>query len=276
MIPLLVALSCLPVDGSKLLAKHFAEALPEFSAIAQDSILGFAPVPGAVRTFRADELSRMGSKFGLKLQAPDTICFAWEMTRLDPARAGAAMRAALPINAALEIHELSRGSVPPGDIEFPLSMLHSGLWRGYVRYGNTGRYDVWARVRVTMPQQQVVAVTPLRPGQRIEAEQIRLVEVVGPPESQYVDRIDEAVGLVAKRTFREGDALVTRMLDHPDAVKKGDVVKLRAAVGATQISMDVSAQRAGKIGDVIPVRNPSSGHLLRARVEKAGEVVLAQ
>jgi flagella basal body P-ring formation protein FlgA len=277
MIPLLLALSCFPVDGPKLLARHLAAALAEFAQIAPEVELGYAPMPGAVRVIRGDELQAMAAKQKLTVTPPaGGLCFEWPMAPLDPARASDAMRSALPDGARLEVLEVSRIAVPPGQIEFPIETLKTGYWRGYVRYGAGAKFEVWARVSVSIKQTRVVAAAAIKAGDRIAPSQIRLEEVDAFPDASYVSQIENAVGMVSKRSYTEGSPLVGRMLDRPPAVLKGDAVRLHAAVGAAQVSMEVHAQAAGKIGDWIQVKNPSSGRVLRARVESAGEVTLAQ
>jgi len=276
MIPLLLALSCIPVDGPKLLARHFGSAAPEFQALAPETDMGYAPVPGAVRTIRPDELTRIGSKHGLAVTTSEPVCFSWDMTGLDPARVEQAMRLSLPSEATLEVIEVSRGAIPAGELEFPHSMLKAGLWRGYVKYGSGAKHDVWARVRVNLKQTRVIAAVPLKAGVRITADQLRVAQIDAPPESGYVDRIEDAVGLVPKRPLTEGSALLTRVLDKPATVQRGDTVRLRVVSGAAQITLDVQAQAAGKVGELIAVKNPSSVRVLRARVENSGEVTLAQ
>ena len=277
MIPLLFALSCFPVDGPKLLARHLAAALSEFTQIAPDVAFGYAPAPGAVRVIRGEELQSMAAKGGISATPPaGGVCFHWPMVPLDPARASDAMRRSLPNGSQLDVLEVSRIAVPPGTVEFPSDMLKASYWRGFVRYGQGAKFDVWARVHVIVKRSRVVAATAIKAGDRIAASQVRLEEVEAPPDASYVSHIEEVIGMVSKRSYTEGAPLTVRMLDRPAAVLKCDSVRLRAAVGAAQVSMEVHAQAAGKIGDCIPVKNLSSGRVLRARVESAGEVTLPQ
>jgi flagella basal body P-ring formation protein FlgA len=274
---LLLALSCIPVDGPKLLAKYLAPVLPEFAQSAPDTELGYAPMPGAVRVIRGEELQSMAAKQGFSITPPaDGICFEWPMAPLNPARAIEAMRRSLPDGARLEVLEVSRIAVPPGPVEFPPEWLKAGHWRGFVRYGQGAKFEVWARVHVSVKQMRVVAASAIKAGDRITISQIRLEEVEGAPDSTFVAQAERAVGMIARRSYTEGSPLTARMLEQPAAVLKGDTVRIRAAVGAAQVSMEVHAQAAGKIGDLIPVKNPSSGRVLRARVESPGEVTLAQ
>ena len=65
-------------------------------------------------------------------------------------------------------------------------------------------------------------------------------EVDARPKLSYVDRIEEAVGLIAKRSLAEGAALITRDARHGrQPCKEGDTVRLRAVSGAAQITLDV-------------------------------------
>jgi flagella basal body P-ring formation protein FlgA len=277
MIPLLLALACFPVDGPKLLAKHLAAALPAFAQIAPEVEFGYAPMPGAARVLRGEELLSMAAKQGIALVPPaGGICLEWPMAPLDPVRAAAAMRLALPEGARLDVLEVSRIAVPPGSLEFPADALKAGHWRGFVSYGQGAKFDIWARVNVIVKQTRVVTATAIKAGDRITGNQVRLEEIETSPDTSFVSQIEQAVGLVSKRSYTEGSQLIARMLEHPAAVLKGDRVRLRAAVGAAQVSMEVHAQAAGKIGDCIPVKNLSSGRVLRARVQSAGEVILAQ
>ena len=151
MIPLLLALSCLPRGWPETACEAFRESSAGVcKRCAPETDPGLCPAcPALCERFRPDELARIGIKSSpLTFDVRSRLLFMGD-DPLDPARGEHAMRAALPPKAGLEILEFSRGSVPAGEVEFPFSMLKSGLWRGYVRYGNSGRYDVWARVRVT-------------------------------------------------------------------------------------------------------------------------------
>lgn len=277
MIPLLLALSCFPMDGPKLLARHLAAALTGFSQVGPEIEFGYAPSPGAVRVIRGDELQSMAAKYGIAVTPPPGgICFEWPMKPLDSDQVASAIRQSLPENARISVQEVSRIAVPPGTIEFPVDMLRGSYWRGFVRYGQGLKFDIWARVNIVVKQTRVVAATVIKTGDRISASQVRLEDVEESPENTRVSQIEEAVGMISRRSYSEGSPLLARMLERPPAVLKGDTVRLHTSVGAAQVSTDVHAQAAGKIGDWIPVKNPSSGRILRARVESAGEVTLAQ
>lgn len=277
MIPLLFALSCLSVDGPKLLAKHLASAIAAFTQVAPDTELGFAPVPGAVRVIRPLELQSMASRVGVAIAPPaEGICLEWTLAPLDSSRVAEAMQKVLPEGARLEVTEVSKVAVPAGELDFPLKGLNAGFWRGQLKYGPAGRMDVWARVRVGIKRTRVLTVTPLKSGEAIRAEQLRVDEFEGEPDSEFVSSIEDITGRLPKRAFPAGSPIPMRMLQEPAAVQKGEVVRLRAIVGAAQLTLQAEAQASGKVGDFIAVKNPSSGRIVRARVESAGEVSLTR
>jgi hypothetical protein len=156
---------CVPVEGDKITARDLAEAVPAFSILSGDTVVGLAPAPGARRIFRAAELRRLAAKHGLTLEAAGETCAERPMVELDRARVLAAMRSSLDDpEASIELVELVEFRVPRGEIEFPLGGLRKPpsrqpdaavLWSGSVRYGEGRRYPVWARVRVNRPPREV-------------------------------------------------------------------------------------------------------------------------
>ena len=273
MIPLLLALSCTPVDGPKLLAKHLAGVVAQFASIPANTELGYAPSPGATRVIHAGELQSIGRRHGLSVDpSPDPICFEWPMAPLDEARVMQAMRRSLPEDARIVLSEVSRVATPSGDIFFPLVSLRAGLWAGYVQYGGTRRFNIWARVRVTVNQTRVVAATQIRAGEALTQERVRLEQFESEPDTTIVRTLEEAYGRITKAPLAEGAPVIARMLDWPAAVLKGDTVRLHAKTGAAQITVDAHAQASGRIGEVIPVKNSTSGRIIRARIDGTGEV----
>lgn len=277
MIPLLLAFACLPVDGLKLLARHFTAAIPEFSQLAPDAELGYAPLPGVVRTIRPDELQRMAWKLGVTLTPPlAVLCFEWPMQPVDAARVQQAMQNALPADAHVEILELSRVPLPEGALEFSLATLQGSVWRGVVRYGGGGRFEVWARVRVAVRQTRVVTLAPFRTGELFVGGQLRLEEFEDAPVPGLVTSLEAAIGMVSKRNLPAGSALKSQWIAAPAAIAKGDTVRLRVTVGIAHVVTAASAQASGRIGQMIPVKNATTGRILQARIEGPGEVRINQ
>jgi flagella basal body P-ring formation protein FlgA len=57
-------------------------------------------------------------------------------------------------------------------------------------------------------------------------------------------------------------------------VERGDTVEVMVIAGAAQLALDAQAEASGRQGDVIPLRNPRSGKLFRARIDGKGRAVV--
>ena len=273
MIPLLLALSCAPVDGPKLLAKHVAGVVAQFGSLPANTELGYAPSPGATRVIHAVELQSMGRRHGLNVDVtPEPVCFEWPMAPLEEARVLQSMRRSLPEDARIVLSEISRVAAPAGEVIFPLESLRAGLWAGYIQYSGTRRFNIWARVQVVVNQTRVVAATPIKAGEALTPERVRLEQFESEPDITFVRTLEEAYGRITKTPVAEGAPVIARMLAWPAAVLKGDTVRLHAKTGAAQITVEAHAQASGRIGEVIPVKNPTSGRIIRARINGSGEV----
>jgi flagella basal body P-ring formation protein FlgA len=248
-------------------------------------MLGFAPAPGTHRTFTPAELARLARKYELPVEPKAEICLQRPLYPLMPADMLPVMQASLALpGARIEIVEHSRYAVPEGAIEFPRAALSAPsaqqpqaatLWRGFVRYGENHRFAIWARVRVLAPMERVVAAETLAAGKPIQAAQVRLETCAGfPPRVAPVTALEQAVGRAPRRSIRAGTVLETGLLDAPYDVGRGDKVRVEVSRGEAHLEMEGRAEAAGRRGQTIPVRNPSSGKRFPARVESAGRVVV--
>jgi flagella basal body P-ring formation protein FlgA len=84
--------------------------------------------------------------------------------------------------------------------------------------------------------------------------------------------LEEIIGAQTVRDLAAGEIVTSRVARIEPAVRSGDRVVVRAAIGAVQVTGTATAQQTGKIGDVIRVINTDSRRALRARVTGKGEV----
>ena len=154
--------ACQPVERENILGSDLAAAEPLFAKIPPDTVVGYAPLPGAHRTFTAGELARLGDRLGIAAEF-HPLCFEYPMHRLERAKVIEAMDASLP-GTKVELLEFSLYPVPRGEIVFPPGSVSrpsskSGdpvMWRGYVRYAGNRRFAIWARALV--PESEAEAV----------------------------------------------------------------------------------------------------------------------
>ncbi|MBZ5591171.1 MAG: flagellar basal body P-ring formation chaperone FlgA [Acidobacteriia bacterium] len=279
---LLAAASCVAVDGDRILARDLASAAAAFTTVEPDTELGYAPAPGAIRTLHAAELKRMIARHGGTPGGEvGPLCIERATLPLTPVSLEAALRTAVGNpEARIELLDWSREAAPRGEIQFPQGGLAAfrggeGIWRGYVRYGSSRRFGIWARVRVSVRQQRVVARVGLPAGKPIGPEQLAVEEVDAFPfGAQPAASPDDVVGRVARRSMLAGALIFPGWLEAPQEIHSGDTVVVEVSSGQARLSFEARAAAGGRRGDWIPVRNPATGKTFRARVESAGKVAI--
>jgi hypothetical protein len=147
-----VAAGCLSIEGDRITAKDLSRAVPEFASLPDDVSLGFAPLPGAHRGLTGADVQRIATQYGIKTEFRDSVCFEWQMHRLERSAVLKAMRDALG-GDGVELEDFSLFPTPPGTIVFPLTGLNrqpkgTSFWRGYVQYGGDRHFNVWAKVKL--------------------------------------------------------------------------------------------------------------------------------
>lgn len=276
---------CLAVQDERITARDLAATVPAFAAIAPGTPLGFSPVPGTRRVFRASEIASLEAKYELETSGAADVCFEWPMVPLDRVRVLEAMRRSLKVDGAtIEIIELSRFPVPPGELEFPRDKLGIParpnefgpvMWRGSVAYGGTRHVAVWARVSITARLQVVVAAENLRAGQAVMPAQVKLATMdVFPRPARIATSREEVTGKICRRAVAAGSQIPLQILDAAPDVDRGDIVQVEVSSGAMTLGFTGKAESAGRVGDLIRVRNPSSNKIFEARVSGRDKTVV--
>ncbi|MGB9454878.1 MAG: flagellar basal body P-ring formation chaperone FlgA [Bryobacteraceae bacterium] len=280
MIATLTVAACLAISpgSSEILARDLAPAWPALRALAPDTPLALAPLPGVVRVFRPLELGQLAARWHLGLAPGTALCVAWPVKTLDPQRLLEAMRRSLP-TAAIEILDFSRQPAPEGPLEFPRSHLWreagAALWNGWITYAGNRRFYVWARVRVTESVSRVVALADLLPGKPVTTSQVSaVIRQEFPNAEPYARSLAEVVGRWPSRPIPAGAAVRTDQLTEPRVILMGDTVQVEVHDGGAFLKMEGRAESAGAVGEIVSVRNPSSHQLIRARVLGPGKATL--
>lgn len=283
----LVLAGCLTLaPGSD--AIRVGDLTPGFASLAAlpaDAPVAPAPLPGVARVFHPAELRRLAAQYGLADPPQTDICVLRAVAVLDGEKVLQAMQREWP-EAHIDLVEFSRQPAPEGEIHFPRSGLHAGgsasnagtLWSGWVRYGTTARFSIWARVNVKVPVERVVAVHDLLPGRPIEAEDVRIErreEAPGAaPRADDAVTVDQVIGKSPRQPIRVGDRVRRVWLEEPKLVLRGESVKVVVRSGGAQLELDGWAEGSGAAGDTVYVRNPDSERRFTARVEAKGRVIV--
>jgi flagella basal body P-ring formation protein FlgA len=278
-LPALFALACLAVapGSDQILLRDLAPSFPSLASAAPDTPVALAPAPGVMRVFRAEELRRLAVRLRLPAPPPDEeICVTRPVAAPDPARLLAAMQKELP-EAAIEILEFGRQPVPEGEIEFPARQLRRGaggaLWLGSIHYGSNRRFTIWAKVKVTVAVERVVAVGDLAAGQPIGAAQLAAQTRREYPSSEpFASSIGQVAGKWPRLPIRDGADIRTDLLESPREVMRGDTVRVEVRNGGAHLELEATAEASGAFGEIIPVLNPISKKRFPARVEGKGRV----
>jgi flagella basal body P-ring formation protein FlgA len=276
--------ACHALEGGRILARDLAAVLPEFSAAPPQALVGQAPLPGSQRTFHASELRALAHRFEIPLSSADDICFEWAMQPLDRTRAIAAMQDSLHVaGVKIEITDMISGTIPAGQLEFPLASLgmpsptgpsEPVLWRGNVVYGEGHRFAIWARVNIAAPCRKLVAAESLKAGQPIEARQIRVNTATCFPVGARDMAIEQIAGMAPIHSIAARTELRLDLLTPPNDINRGDEVRIEVRSGAARLLLTARALTAGRNGDTISVRNPESNRTFQARVTGKGTALV--
>jgi flagella basal body P-ring formation protein FlgA len=268
---------CLALDSDHILGRDLARALPEFTGMGSDIVLGAAPFAGAKRIFHSDEIGAFAARYAIKIESPRDVCFEWITEPLNRDSVLEAMRKSLGVpGARIEIAEMSLDRVPPGTIDFPREWLGKPAspdqpapvsWRGNVTYGGNRRFAIWARVRINVPVDVITATETLNAGHPVRAEQLRIDRKDRfPAFHDSALTLQQIVGMLPLRSVPCGAEIRLSNLVLPNDVSRGDLVAIEVRSGKARLTFSARAESAGRTGDMIAVRNPESNKIFRARV----------
>lgn len=110
-------------------------------------------------------------------------------------------------------------------------------------------------------------------GQTLTANDLKLQRInIAKARRGYYNRLDEVIGLTAKRRIRAGQTITPALLEQSMAVRRGQPVKIIASHDGIEASTSGEALSDGQPGDVIRVRNVRSEKVIDAKVLEAGVV----
>jgi flagella basal body P-ring formation protein FlgA len=134
-------------------------------------------------------------------------------------------------------------------------------------------WKIFVPVTVALIESVVVTRRPLVRGQAVQADDLMLSETdVSRLHKAYFTRIEDAVGLRAKRAVGTGKTLHAGLLKREQLVKRGKTVSILADLSGLQVSMRGKALADGSYGDRIQVKNLKSGRVISGTVAGNGLV----
>jgi flagella basal body P-ring formation protein FlgA len=123
---------------------------------------------------------------------------------------------------------------------------------------------------------RILATQMIRPDEPIAASQLLEESYDGFPSETCDGSLGAVIGKVATRTISPNMPITRAMLAAPASVLKGEQAVAVYRDDAVWLTLPVIAERSGRIGEVIPVRNPVSHKLLLAQVTGEGKVLIEE
>jgi len=127
--------------------------------------------------------------------------------------------------------------------------------------------------KVSVWQQVLAARYPLKRGQRIEQADVTWVERdIGALPQGWISDSRLLQGQQLTRRLSAGQLLLSSQLKAAQLIAAGEPVQILSQNGGIRVQMQGEALSGGGLGQLIRVRNLSSGRVLRARVAAPGQV----
>jgi len=268
------ALQCRVVTDDVIRMRDLAAVAPVFSSLDGDSVIAYAPLPGAIRMMPEAQLLRLAARYGV--ERPDflSVCFQRPMRTLAGVELLDTARRALSMpGAEIELIDYSRTPAPEGDVVFPraglaLSPAHqTTLWKGYIEYGSGHHFPIWIRVKIRARLNRVIAIDNLLPGRAVREDQLRIEPLDGVPDALApAQSLDQVVGKNLLRPVRRGATVSLDDLSMATVIRRGDKVDVDFESPALHLRFEASAEMDGRLGDRIRLRNLQTNKVFAAEV----------
>lgn len=142
-----------------------------------------------------------------------------------------------------------------------------------VRCEGPNGWEVPVIVKPDIYMPVVVASTALERGQVIRAGNITLKKFnISNARGDYLTRPDEILGLTVKRRIRDRQPITLSQLESPLLVERGQRVLMIAEQNGVEARTMGEAMKKGRKGEIVKVKNDSSGRVVSAIVSDYGVV----
>jgi flagella basal body P-ring formation protein FlgA len=276
------ALECIRVDGPAVRVSALAPFIDPAQPPQSDRILTSTPDPGTRRWITAAELRQWGLSPREGVAAPG-VCLERRLRPLQSEDVIKETQAVLQRDHGkaqlVGITSVQPLLVPEGQLILPPSGFRllsandgfcSFLWRGAVEFDSHRWMPVKVLGRYQAETVHFVAKRGLQAGDVLSASDYeRIAEPgcsrdteaqLGPPE-----------GSIMRRALNKGDGIEVAMLKAPAVVEEGAAVRVMASAGGASVSIEAIAEKPGRRGESVFVRNRESGKRIRVLLTGKGE-----
>ena len=144
-----------------------------------------------------------------------------------------------------------------------------------VRCNAEKKWSIFTSVFIKNYQMIVVLTQPVRQGEIITRQQLALEKrETTNLRDDFVTQIEQVEKKQALRQLSAGTIISLKNLTEPKLIKIGDVVAISTAKSGISIRMSGVAMMDGIKGQVVRVKNQSSGRIIEATVVESGLVLV--
>ena len=139
----------------------------------------------------------------------------------------------------------------------------------------TTPWSIYVPSHVDLYRPVVMPIMPLARGTKLSDAHVELREInIAKLKGSYYTRIEDVIGMEAKRQIKPDKALSSRHLQPPVMILKGEVVFMTASSGALRVKIPGIALSDGRKGQQISIRNRQSKRIVEAKVMGPGQVAV--
>jgi flagella basal body P-ring formation protein FlgA len=176
-------------------------------------------------------------------------------------------------NLELRLLPFQPVALPAGAVSYrvlqPTVFGAGGVQNFFIAADIAGKEEAkfWVKAEIRVFAQVIVAAVPLARQELINAKDLRLErrEIIARASRPFTG-VDDVVGKQPTRNIEANEIITHNSLERPIAMKRGSPVTLLFDSGSLHVETAGVAEEVGKIGDLIQVKNPSSGKVLRGVV----------
>jgi flagella basal body P-ring formation protein FlgA len=279
--PMVQAGECLEVEGPTVRVSVITPFVEYPHSLSQDRILTSTPDPGTRRWITAEEIRQWGLS-PIEGAATSVLCVERQLHPLLTEDVVKEVQSALERN-----HEkvLSVGStsiqpllVPKGRLILPPAGFQSissnngvcsFLWRAAVEYDSHRLIGVKILGHFQAETTHFVATRNLQPGDVLSGGDYE--RIAKPGCSRHRLELAPPEGSIIRRALSKGDDIEMAMLNPAPVVDEGGAVWVRASAGGASVSIEAIAEKSGRRGESVFVRNKESGKRIRVLLTGKGE-----
>jgi flagella basal body P-ring formation protein FlgA len=176
-------------------------------------------------------------------------------------------------NFELRLLSFQAPALPAGALSLrvlqPTTVASPGIQNFYLVAAVGGKDEVrfWVKAEIRAFERVVVASAPLDRQELIGANDVRLErrELVSRANRPFT-RLEDVIGKQPVRSIEANEILTSTTIERPTLMKRGSAITLVFDSGALRVETAGVAEESGKSGEMIQVKNPASGKILRGVV----------